>query len=168
MKIKMNWMIIVGIIIASCGVFAVPSDFSSGIAAVLIGIVFLLIGLRKNGILRSLFRKKSSGTSIEIPAYHYNDVKFFPPAEIVDVVPRKYLRAGAKLTLRKEPSNSYDDRAVAIYSGDHKIGYLLRNRLQDMANEYIDCGWHIDVTLDKLKKEAGEYHGSISMSFYNR
>ena len=69
--------------------------------------------------------------------YTYDDVeiamadKFFP---IVD------LQFDDLLTLKQEPENVYDDKAVAIYRGTDQLGYLYRGRLQDMANDWLDRG----------------------------
>lgn len=99
-------------------------------------------------------------------AYSYNAVRFFPPVEMVSAAPKSAVSAGSRLTLVKEPSNEYDPHAVAVYSGTHQIGYLLRNRLQDMANDYLSNGWPIDSTLDSLTRNAGEYEGFLSLRFY--
>lgn len=99
-------------------------------------------------------------------AYTYNDVRFFPPVEMVSAVPQGLLVPGAVLTLRKEPENKYDNHAVAIYCDGHQIGYLHRNKLQDMANGYLAKGWPVDVMLDSLQLVGGEYSGFISMRFY--
>lgn len=69
--------------------------------------------------------------------YTYDEVKialadkFFP---IVD------LQFDDLLTLKQEPENPYDSKAVAIYRGEDQLGYLYRGRLQDMANDWLDRG----------------------------
>lgn len=85
-------------------------------------------------------RSHASGLP-ELPGYTvkytYDEVKiamadsFFP---IVD------LQFDDLLTLKQEPENPYDDKAVAIYRGKDQLGYLHRGRLQDMANDWLDRG----------------------------
>lgn len=101
-------------------------------------------------------------------AYHYDDVKFYPPLEMVSKVNAKLLQPGAEISLKQEPSNEYDRRAIALYVSGHQIGYLLRGRLQDMANTYISKGLPIKATLLSLDMVAGEYQGYISISYYNK
>lgn len=101
-------------------------------------------------------------------AYHYDDVKFYPPFEVVSKLNKKLLHAGATVILKPEPRNKYDNRAVALYVSGHKIGYLLRGTLQDMANDYIAKEWPIKATLISLKLVGGEYQGYITLSFYRK
>lgn len=98
--------------------------------------------------------------------YHYDDVKFYPPEEILEGVDISKFRTGDEITLVQEPENEYDPRAVALYIKDQKIGYMLRNRLQDMANDYIALGQPVKASLTSLLRGRGEYHGYFSISFY--
>ena len=69
--------------------------------------------------------------------YTYDDVeiamadKFFP---IVD------LQFDDLLTLKQEPENTYDPEAIAIYRGQDQLGYMYRNKLKDMVNDWIEKG----------------------------
>lgn len=99
-------------------------------------------------------------------AYQYEDVKFFPKAEMIAKVKQKLLYSGAEIQLRQEPENEYDNRAVALYISGHQIGYMLRGTLQDMANDYIENGWPIKVTLSSLKFAGDEYQGFVNYKFY--
>lgn len=99
-------------------------------------------------------------------AYHYDDVKFYPPTEMVSKVNQKLLQPGTEIFLKQEPSNEYDRRAVALYVSGHQIGYLLRGRLQDMANTFISKGLPIKATLLSLDMVAGDYQGYLSISYY--
>lgn len=98
--------------------------------------------------------------------YHYDDVKFFPPDDMVAKVDKDLLKPGAEITFVPEPENIHDDRAVALYIAGHQIGYLLRNRLQDMTNDYLAKGWPVKATLVSLKRVDGEYQGYLTLSFY--
>lgn len=99
-------------------------------------------------------------------AYQYDDVKFYPPFDVVSKLNKNLLQAGANVILKPEPWNAYDDHAVALYVSGIKIGYLLRGRLQDMANDYLLKGWPIKSKLLSLKLNGDEYQGYISLSFY--
>lgn len=101
-------------------------------------------------------------------AYKYDDVKFYPPAEIISKVNKKYLQPGAEIHLIQEPKNKYDSRAVALYISGNKIGYLLKGTLQDMANDYIESGWPIRCVLSGLKFSGGEYKGYVHLFFYRK
>ncbi len=69
--------------------------------------------------------------------YTYDEVeialtdKFFP---IVD------LQFDDLLTLKQEPENTYDPEAIAIYRGQDQLGYMFRNKLKDMVNDWIEKG----------------------------
>ena len=53
------------------------------------------------------------------------------------------LRAGDRLTLRREPDNRYDERAVAVYWRDRKLGYL--PRVENTAAAYMmDSGERLE------------------------
>lgn len=44
---------------------------------------------------------------------------------------------GEVITFLQEPENEYDQKAVAIYLDEIKIGYVYRGRIQDMINDWI-------------------------------
>ena len=97
------------------------------------------------------------------PAYSYDDVEIFCPADVIAAAALKAIPAGAPLSFRKEPENEYDSNAVAVYNGDRKIGYLHRNRLQDMANEYMSRGWIIRSAFEMYSVDQTS---TISIDFY--
>lgn len=107
-------------------------------------------------------------TDFHYLAYQYDDVKFYPPFEIVSKVNKLLLRPGVNIILRTEPKNTYDNRAVALYVAGHKIGYLLRGTLQDMANDYLSKRLPIKATLSSLTRNGNDYQGFISLSFYRK
>ena len=99
-------------------------------------------------------------------AYHYDDVMFYPPVDMVSKVNKKLLFPGAEVSLKPEPKNKYDNRAIALYVSGHQIGYLRKGTLQDMAHDYMAKQWPIKATLSSLNLIHGEYQGYISLSFY--
>ena len=71
-------------------------------------------------------------------AYEYSDVGVFVPD--TSIFDRPDVVEGATVTLRQEPTNKYDNSAVAVVIGRKRIGYLYRGRLQDMANDWLYRG----------------------------
>ena len=62
----------------------------------------------------------------------------------VRALPR--LRAGQRLSLRREPGNRYDKRAVAVHWGNQKLGYL--PRVETIAVAYMmDNGEKLECTV---------------------
>lgn len=47
---------------------------------------------------------------------------------------------GKELTFVPEPDNQYDDKAIAIYLDDLKIGYVYKGKIQNMLNDWIKRG----------------------------
>ena len=46
------------------------------------------------------------------------------------------MKIGDSVLLVPEPSNSYDSKAVALYHNGNHIGYLYKNKLQDMFHDF--------------------------------
>lgn len=60
----------------------------------------------------------------------------------------------AAVTVKLEPENPYDNEAVALYTfNDIHIGYLYRNRLKDMAYDYLNKGLPIRARITKIENE---------------
>jgi hypothetical protein len=57
------------------------------------------------------------------------------------------LIVGSKVSLQREPNNPHDRKAVAVFVGQNKVGYLPRTVANEYAS-YLDAG--------------GKYHGEIS------
>lgn len=133
--------------------------------ALIIGAILLFFGLRKAG-----YFKKKVTHQYEVDgcvlAYSYDDVKFYPPVELASKINRFKLQVGAEIRLVPEPENPVDHTAVALYLDNQKIGYLLKNRLQVMANEFIEKGWPVKASLVSLKKVKSEYQGYITLAFF--
>lgn len=55
------------------------------------------------------------------------------------------LKIGAELRLVYEPDNRYDPKAVAVYFGEHKLGFIPRNyndaiaKLLEMGHQPFTC-----------------------------
>lgn len=99
-------------------------------------------------------------------AYQYDDLKFYPPYEIVSKIKRELRPVGSDVILVAEPTNKYDNRAVALYIRENKIGYILRGTVQDMIHDYFAQNLPVKATLASLKRIDGEYQGYITLTFY--
>ncbi len=42
------------------------------------------------------------------------------------------------ITFKKEPENTYDRKAIAVYRKQERIGYIYRGQMQDMMNEWLN------------------------------
>ena len=104
----------------------------------------------------------------EFRKYSYDKVGVFIPDGLT--FDHTLLEVGKYITLHQEPSNAYDKKAIAVYRKDTKVGYLYRGKLQDMANDYLDCGenevlGYIDsLDGDSFTIALGFYKGSNSFS----
>jgi len=161
----MNWQIIVGAIFLIGSIGCLADGFVNFMLALLIGGGLMYWGLRKKGYFK---KKVTHQYEVEgcVLAYSYDDVKFYPPAELVSKINKVKFQKGAEIQLVQEPENPVDHAAVALYLGNQKIGYLLRNKLQDMANDYIGHGWPVKASLVSLKKVKGDYQGFIALAFF--
>ena len=62
--------------------------------------------------------------------------RIYTPSELISPALKRRIKKGDVLSLRKEPSNKYDRKAVAVYWKHKKIGYLYQNGLRDIVMEY--------------------------------
>lgn len=144
------------------------------VAIVIACLIFLYFHAKKKGH----FTDSSAESFVQIHpsslaggyyrSYHYDDIKFYPPVEMVSKVNKNLLRPGAEILLKPEPKNKYDNRAIALYVYNYQIGYLLRGTLQDMVHDYMAKKWPIKATLQSLNLIDGEYQGYITLSFYRK
>ena len=51
----------------------------------------------------------------------------------------EHLKIGTKLNLVREADNAFDPYAVAIYYGEHKLGFIPRGQNHDIS-KYLDMG----------------------------
>ena len=61
------------------------------------------------------------------------------------------LSVGAPLALKREPSNSHDTNAVAVYYQDHKLGYVPRGENSAIA-QMLDRGERLKATITQLSE----------------
>lgn len=71
---------------------------------------------------------------------------------------------GQALTFKQEPENPHDEKAVAVYLNDIKIGYIYRGLIQDMFNDYTNRGWIVMGYLNKYS--VAEEKATYKIGFY--
>lgn len=97
-------------------------------------------------------------------AYEYEEKIAFPKVDSITG------NGGKKIVFKQEPDNEYDNKAVALYLDENKIGYLYRGRTQDMVNDWIkknDYFWgyinKIDVEQSTATFKIGFYKDLTSL-----
>ena len=68
--------------------------------------------------------------------YQYNSVGVAIPPSVNCHTDYSDMKIGDSVLLVHEPSNSYDSKAVALYHNGNHIGYLYKNKLQDMFHDF--------------------------------
>lgn len=71
---------------------------------------------------------------------------------------------GKQLTLLQEPENEYDKKAVAVYLGDNKLGYIYKGNIQKMANDWLNRNDAYSIYISKT--DADENKVSFRIGFY--
>lgn len=71
---------------------------------------------------------------------------------------------GKTLIFKQEPENPHDNKAVAIYLNDTKIGYIYRGTIQDMFNDYTKRGWLVSGYLNKYS--VADNKATYKIGFY--
>ena len=66
------------------------------------------------------------------------------------------LKPGTKLILERELHNPFDPRAVAIYYGDTKLGYIPKNQNEDIST-FLDMG-HTDLFEVRVQSLSPDKH----------
>jgi len=61
------------------------------------------------------------------------------------------LRQGEALTLRREPENPHDPRAIAVFRGTDQLGYLPRAE-NDVVSRALDEGRRLDARISRLRE----------------
>ena len=75
------------------------------------------------------------------------------------LVPR--LKVGQPLTLRREPSNPHDPRAIAVFAASgHQLGYLPR-RLNEIPANLMDNGRPVVARVREVNAEAQPWEAVV-------
>lgn len=97
-------------------------------------------------------------------AYKYENVGIYSPQECLDGLDLETIALATKTELRQEPENQYDAKAVAVYMGERKIGYLYKGKLQDMVNDYVVEGRPIFSAIQGIDDDNNKIY--IALAFY--
>lgn len=102
-------------------------------------------------------------TAAGIPiAYHYKDVNIYTPDRLdVDLT---QVDLGLRVTFRFEPDNPYDKKAVAVYVGEWKIGYMKRGKIRDMLIDWVGRKHPFWACITGIDDEEREIY--ILLAFY--
>lgn len=69
------------------------------------------------------------------------------------------------IDLVPEPDNQYDSNAVALYKGEHKLGYLYKGQTQEMVLSYLDHkNYRIKTVVCLLDQENNKL--AVRIAFY--
>lgn len=63
------------------------------------------------------------------------------------------LALGKDIEFKQEPDNQYDNKAIAIYFNNIKVGYVYKGVVQDMINSWIKRGDYFRGYLNKINIE---------------
>lgn len=69
-----------------------------------------------------------------------------------------------EVTFCSEPNNKYDSKAVGVYEGKEKVGYLYKGVLQDIMNGWLKRGDPVWGTMSSVDLEDNSM--KIDMAFY--
>lgn len=71
-------------------------------------------------------------------------VFYYEGHEVLD-----HLKAGSELKLRREPDNPYDGRAIEVYAGVYKLGYIPMSVNEPIA-AMMDRGEQLEAEVEEL------------------
>lgn len=65
------------------------------------------------------------------------------------------LKIGSELTLKREEDNKFDPYAVAIYYGNHKLGFIPRNENREIS-KFLELGYTnlFEVRINRVTPDA--------------
>ena len=91
-------------------------------------------------------------------AYEYEEKIAFPKIDSITG------NGGKKIVFKQEPNNEYDNKAIALYLDENKIGYLYRGRTQDMVNDWIKKNDYFGGYINKINVEQST--ATFKIGFY--
>lgn len=109
-------------------------------------------------------------SSISVPSsigkfkmkYHYDRVRIFTPKELAPSLAS--FNPGDRVSFVPAPDNPKDKNAVSVVHPSGLCGYLLRNRMQDMVNDYLRKDWPVYSHIDSIDDDACEI--TLFVAFY--
>lgn len=92
--------------------------------------------------------------------YEYEDKMFL----LENVINTLSGHGGEDLTFSPEPENEYDNKAVAIFLDEAKVGYVYKGKIQDMLNDWIKRNDFFRGYINKINKP--ENFVTYKIAFY--
>ena len=111
--------------------------------------------LQKQDIVRQLLARSFAGAPIPVPfardvmlaSMHVAGAAFYAAQDAADG-----MRAGQRLSLRREPGNPHDGLAIEVLeSGGRKLGYLPRS-CNEIPARLMDAGKRLFLRLESIAK----------------
>lgn len=99
-------------------------------------------------------------------AYRYQDIRIYTPKTLTAQIDCTMIRRGDNLTLQKEPNNSSDPRAIAVYWNGRQIGYLIKNQVRGMLRKSMDSGFPYLLLFERFSNRAGDEAAYVDVVFY--
>jgi hypothetical protein len=175
--------IVIDAIMLLVTIYALSSSQMNG--RIIIGLLFAfsLTALIIFGIVRSKNQSKNSERStlsniddinftsldqygrFEFRKYTYDHVDVYVPEELH--YDSQLIQQGKHITFGRDYGNAYDPEAVGVYRQGILIGYLFRNKLKDMAVDYLNSyndevlGYIDSVDDGKFTLAIGFYKDSV-------
>lgn len=92
--------------------------------------------------------------------------RIYTPSELISPALKRKIKKGDVLSLRKEPSNKYDRKAVAVYWKHKKIGYLYQNGLRDIVMEYWKKKYPVEITFVSFSSNKSDESATADFKFF--
>lgn len=97
-------------------------------------------------------------------AYHYKDVNIYTPDDLdIDLT---QVDLGLRVTFRFEPENPYDAKAVAVYAGTWKLGYMKRGKIREMLIDWVSRQHPFWACITGIDDDEREVY--LRMVFYRK
>ena len=121
-------------------------------------------------MIKNLIKDGAFMSSISVPSsigkfkvkYHYDHVQIYTPKELASSL--SLFNPGDRVSFVPDPDNPKDKNAVSVVHPSGLCGYLLRNRIQDMVNDYIGKEWLVYSHIDSIDDDDCEI--TLFIAFY--
>ena len=94
--------------------------------------------------------------------YHYDRVRIYTPKELASSLAS--FNPGDRVSFVPAPDNPKDKSAISVVHPSGLCGYLLRNRMKDMVNDYMQKEWPVYAHIDSIDDDECEI--TLFVAFY--
>ena len=101
-----------------------------------------------------------------LPLEYAMERRIYTPAECVKRIGRYTVKRGDILTLMREPTNTYDHSAIAVYHDGKKLGYLYQNGTRDHVSKYMGAGKEYLMIFGSFSDEVGDESAHVHIGLY--